>query len=67
MKGHSDQAVSIGWHAEAFARTKRLKPLAKLLEPELPPQKKTAAGAGKLAARFRQIQRSQKEKANVAG
>jgi hypothetical protein len=63
----SAEALSIGWYAESFARTKRLKPLAKLLEPELPPQKKAAAGASKVGALFRQIQHKQKGKTNGAG
>ena len=56
----SAEALSIGWYAESFARTKRLKLLAKLLEPELPPQKKAAAGATKLSAMFARMHEKQK-------
>lgn len=36
MKASADLATMIGWNAEAFARTKRMKPLGKYLEPTKP-------------------------------
>lgn len=63
----SQEALSIGWYAETFARTKRLKPLAKLLEPELPAKTKAAAGASKVGAMFRRIRQQQKENSDGAG
>ena len=36
MKATSDLATMIGWNAEAFARTKKMKPLGKYLEPTKP-------------------------------
>lgn len=36
MKASGDLATMIGWNAEAFARTKKMKPLAKYLEPKKP-------------------------------
>jgi hypothetical protein len=67
MEASTEAALTIGWYTETFARTKRLKSLAKLLETNMTPAKKANSGASKLAARFREIQRTQKEKANVAG
>lgn len=61
MKGAANQALSIGWHAEMFARTKKLKPLDKLLEPALSPEEKRAAGASKVLAMFRNMKRKEKK------
>jgi len=36
MKASADLATMTGWNAEAFARTKQMKPLAKYLEPAKP-------------------------------
>lgn len=51
-----DQAVTIAWHGEVFARTKRLKPLDELLKrktPKTPEQsaREVAAMLDRLAAR----------------
>lgn len=61
MKGAAEHALSIGWHAEAFARTKRMKPLGKLLAAELSPEEKRAAGASKVLAMFRNMKRKEKK------
>jgi len=34
MKASSDLATMIGWNAEAFARSKRIKPLGEYLKPK---------------------------------
>ena len=67
MKHNADLATSIGWHGEAFARTKRLQPLAKLLEVERDPQTKRADGAARVASLFRKIHSKQKGSANGSG
>ena len=36
MKARGDMATMIGWNAEGFARTKRMKPLAHYLKPTKP-------------------------------
>jgi hypothetical protein len=59
FEASSQEAIAIGWYAETFARTKRLKPLAKLLEPDMPPKKKAADGASKVAAMFKRMQSNQ--------
>ncbi|TDW65349.1 hypothetical protein EDF57_103533 [Novosphingobium sp. PhB55] len=67
MKGAAAQALATGWHAEAFARTKRLKPLDKLLEPALTPEEKRNAGTGKVLAMFRAMKLNQEKKSHVPG
>ncbi|KPH66902.1 hypothetical protein [Novosphingobium sp. ST904] len=67
LKGSGDHALSIGWHAESFARTKRLKPLAKLLTPEPTREQKRAAGSSKVRAMFRNMKRNQEKQADGTG
>lgn len=43
MKAKDDMATMIGWNAEAFARTKRIKPLAKYLEAKKPKSAESGA------------------------
>jgi hypothetical protein len=43
MKADGDLATMIGWNAEAFARTKRMKPIADYLKPTKPKSADTAA------------------------
>ena len=45
MKAQGDLALSIGWNAEAFARTKRMKPLAEYLKPAPTPERRREQGA----------------------
>lgn len=44
MKASADKALSIGWNAEAFARTKRMKPLGEYLKPAPSPEGRRAKG-----------------------
>lgn len=44
MKARAEQSVSIGWHTEAFARTKTMKKLDEYLKPALSPEQKRAKG-----------------------
>jgi hypothetical protein len=44
MKAAAHQAVSIGWNAEAFRRTKTMKKLDEYLKPALSPEQKRAKG-----------------------
>lgn len=53
MKGVADQAVTTAWHGEAFHRTKRLEPLAKILAPPPDPKTKRAGGAARVASMFK--------------
>jgi hypothetical protein len=62
--GHS---MAIGWYTETFARTKRMKPLGKLLEPEMPARAKAASGTVKVAAMFKRMQHMKKEAADGVG
>lgn len=43
MKARSDLATMTGWNAEAFARTKRLEPLANYLKPVKQPSPEQGA------------------------
>jgi hypothetical protein len=45
LEADSEQAVAIGWHAEAFARTKRMKPLPEYLKPPPSPERQREQGA----------------------
>lgn len=45
MKAKVDLATMIGWNAEAFARTKSMKPLGKYLEPAPTPEQTREQGA----------------------
>lgn len=42
-KGRGDLATMIGWNAESFARTKRMKPLPKYLEAAKPKNAESGA------------------------
>lgn len=52
MKAQGDLATTIGWSAEAFARTKRMKPLDSYLKPAPTLDDKRAKGARDLRRMF---------------
>lgn len=43
MKANAEQALAIGWNAEAFHRTKTIKPLEKYLQPARKPSREQGA------------------------
>lgn len=49
LRTAAEQALSAGWHAEAFARTKRLEPLGQLLDRRSDEQKADLGNASALA------------------
>lgn len=51
-------ALAAGWHAEAFARTTRLKPLNEYL---IDDGQRAARGAGRVLALARAVQAKQKQ------
>jgi hypothetical protein len=60
IKGQIDLAVSVGWNAEAFARTKRMKPLAEYLKPAPTPERTRDQGARDVKLMFdRMIKRQE--------
>lgn len=63
-KASQEQALSIGWNAEAFARTKRMKPLDDYLKPAPPPEAKRDKGARDLKRMFDRKIKKQEEAAN---
>jgi len=56
MKGISDNATAIGWSAEAFARTKTMKPLGDYLKPEPTAVDMRAKGAADVGAMLRRLE-----------
>lgn len=62
LKSHADLATMIGWNAEAFARTKRMKPLDEYFKPPVTPEAKRDKGARDLKRMFdRRIAHQEKE------
>lgn len=60
MKANGEQSLAIGWHAEAFARTKRMKPLGDYFKPELTAEQKRIKGASDVAAMLRRMEKKGK-------
>lgn len=65
MKAQHEQALRIGWNAEAFARTKRLKPIEAYLKPEPTMADKRAKGAADVGAMLRRLEKRGKAKAQA--
>lgn len=55
-------AVMTGWNGEAFARTKRLKPLPEYLKPAPDEGTRQANGAAAVLALFRRAQAKQEKR-----
>ncbi len=55
LKGQHDQALRIGWNAEAFARTKRLASLYDCLKPPPTVTDKRAKGADDVRRMFERL------------
>lgn len=53
LRGQLRLATMIGWHAEAFARTKQMKPLDKYLAAAVPARQRREQGASAVLAMFR--------------
>ena len=59
MKARNDLATMIGWNAEAFARTKQMKPLPEYLKPALSPEQQRAEGAQGLRSMIQRMKKKQ--------
>lgn len=57
MKAQREQVLAIGWHSEAFARTKRLQALGEYLQPAPTIADKRAKGAADVAAMLRRLEK----------
>lgn len=55
MKATADLAIMIGWNAESFARTKRIKALNEYLKPPLSPAQMREEGAQDVRRMFERM------------
>jgi hypothetical protein len=62
MKARFDLATMIGWHGEAFARTKTVKPLSEYLKPPLAPEDRRRRGAERVREMLIRMESKQKKK-----
>lgn len=62
MESQGDLATMIGWNAEAFARTKKMKPLGDYLKPAPTPEGRRDKGASEVKRMLdRMIAKQEKE------